>query len=169
METIKAIMSRRSIRKYKDTEITNDTVEVLLRAGMYAPSARNTQPWHFIVVQDREILNRIREVHPYASMLDQAPLAICVCGDKRLEPNEGYISINCSAATENIMLAAYDAGLGTVWLGVYPRKERMNSISKLFELPDYILPVSIIVAGEPDETAEQPERYIREKIHMNEW
>ena len=169
METLNAIYSRRSIRKYKNTPICNETIDMLLRAAMYAPSARNSQSWHFIVIDKRDILDRIVEIHPYAQMLAQAPLAIIVCGDKRIEPNEGYISVNCSAATQNILLAAFDAGLGTVWLGVYPRKERMDNVSKLFNLPDEIVPVSIVVVGEPNEKKEQPERFLKERIHMNGW
>jgi nitroreductase len=169
MNTIEAILTRRSIRKYKDTKVSPELVELLLKSAMYAPSARNYQPWHFIVTDSRTILNEIMKVHPYAKMLDKAPLAIVVCGDKNIEPNDGYIAINCSAATQNILLAAHESGLGTVWLGLYPRNERMQAIARLFNLPEEVIPVSLIAVGYPDETIKQPDRFKKDRIHYNKW
>ncbi|MDA3954963.1 MAG: nitroreductase family protein [Bacteroidales bacterium] len=169
MEIIKGILTRRSIRKYTDKQISEEQIETLLKAGMYAPSASNQQPWHFIVIKDREILNKIAEVHPYAKMLTQAPLAILVCGDQNLELSKDYWVVDCSAATQNILLAAHDLGLGAVWLGVHPRIERKADIRKIFELPNHIQPMSLISIGYPDEEKEMPERFKPERIHYNEW
>ena len=169
MKTFESIIKRRSIRKYKKDNVSDKMIEVLLKAGMYAPSARNTQPWHFIVIKDRQILNKIMDFHPYAMMLSDAPLAIVICGDKAIEPNEAYLSINCSAATENVLLAAHEQGLGTVWLGVYPRQERMDGVSALLNLPSDILPVSIVAVGYSDELVEHPERFLKDRIHTNVW
>jgi len=169
METIQAIISRRSIRKYKSQAVENEKIEQLLKAAMYAPSARNTQSWQFIVISDRAMFDEIRRVHPYAGMLKEATLAILICGDKTLETNEGYLNTNCSASTQNILLAAHDLGLGSVWLGVYPREERMNALSSLFKLPEHIIPISLVAVGYPAEAKETPDRFLPERIHYNKW
>lgn len=169
METLQAILTRRSIRKFINKEIAEEYVIKLLEAAMYAPSARNTQPWHFIVISDRKLLDQIPHLHPYADMCYEAPLAIMVCGDLNLEKMEGYIAINCAAATQNILLVAHDLGLGAVWLGVYPRKERMEALSKFFNIPQNIIPVSLIAIGYPAESKTKPERFKPERIHYNKW
>jgi len=136
---------------------------------MFAPSARNTQPWHFIVITDRELLGRIPHIHPYADMCYEISCAILVCGDLNMESLEGYLALNCGAATQNILLAAHDIGLGAVWLGVYPRKERMDPIAELLKIPKNIIPISLVAVGIPEETKEKPERFIEERIHYNVW
>lgn len=169
MELIQGILTRRSIRKYRPLPVSEDTVRILLQAAMYAPSARNEQPWHFIVAEDRNLLNLIRDSHPYAAMLSEAPLAIIICGDLTLEKSPGYWPVDCAAATQNILLAAHGSGLGSVWLGVYPRTERQEAISKIFKLPDHIQPFAIVAVGHADETKERPERFLPERIHNNAW
>ncbi|MFZ4741685.1 MAG: nitroreductase family protein [Bacteroidales bacterium] len=166
---LEVILTRRSIRKYISKPITNDQVENLLKAAMYAPSARNEQPWHYIVINDRYILDKIIEAHPYANMLKEAALAIIVCADENIEKTEGYWVQDCSAATQNILLAAHAMGLGSVWLGVYPRKERILAIKTLFKLPENIKPLSIIAIGHPDEQKAMPKRYLKDRIHTNQW
>ncbi|MCK5029180.1 MAG: nitroreductase family protein [Bacteroidales bacterium] len=169
MEIIEGILTRRSIRKYTNKEVADEQIQLLLKAGMYAPSASNQQPWHFVVITDRKILNIISEVHPYAKMLKQAQLAILVCGDEDRELSKGYWVVDCSAATQNILLAAHDLGLGAVWLGVHPREERKNEIRKIFDLPHNIQPMSLISIGYPDEEKETPDRFKPERIHYNTW
>jgi nitroreductase len=163
------IINRRSIRKYKTNAVSQHQIEKLLQAAMYAPSANNLQPWHFVVVTERSTLNQIMDIHPYAKMLKNAPLAILVCADQQIEKTEGYWVQDCSAAIQNIMLSAYGMGLASVWLGVYPRQERMLSIKKLFSLPEHIHPLSIVAVGHADEQKELPERYLAERIHLNQW
>jgi nitroreductase len=141
----------------------------LLIAGMYAPSARNQQPWHFLVVRDRSTLERIRSVHPYASMLSGAALAILVCGDETLELSRGYWSVDCAAATQNILLAAHAVGLGAVWLGVYPREERQESIREIFGLPTHIHPFSLVSVGRPAEEKSMPDRVREDRVHWDNW
>ena len=167
MDAIKTILERRSIRKYTDKPIAEEIVKELLNAGMHAPSARNIQPWHFVVVNERHILDELAVVHPYAKMLKQATLAILVCGDKKLQEMDGYIIQDCSAVTQNILLAVHAHGLGAVWLGMYPREQRMQGVAELLNLPDHILPVSLISIGYPDEQKEAPERYNTDRIHFN--
>ena len=169
MDAINAILTRRSIRKYTSEEVHEDVIHQLLDAGMHAPTARNIQPWHFVVVTERKILDNLSVAHPYAKMLKRATLAILVCGDKKLQEAEGYIVQDCSAATQNILLAAHASGLGAVWLGMFPREERINKVSELLDIPDHILPVSLISIGYPDEAKEAPDRFKKEKIHWNKF
>lgn len=168
MDILNTIITRRSIRKFKKLPIPEEIIEKILTAAMYAPSARNTQAWDFIVINKRTLLDELSDIHPYAKMLKQAPLAILVCGDKNLEENDAYLSINCSAATQNILLATHSFGLGSVWLGVYPREERIKPIKSLLKLTEKCLPISLIAIGWPDEKILQPERFVKEKIHYND-
>lgn len=169
METLQAILTRRSIRKFKSQKIPDETTKKILEAAMYAPSARNTQSWHFIVITERDLLNKIPKIHPYAEMIYEAPLAIIVCGDLQYENIPEYNAVNCAAATQNILLAAQDLGIGGVWLGLYPRIERMEPLFRMFELPEHIVPISLVVLGYSNETPEQPDRYKPERIHTNRW
>ena len=167
METLKAILTRRSIRKFYNQKIAEEQINKLLEAAMYAPSAKNTQPWHFVVIDKKELLERITQIHPFAEMCNEASHAILVCGDRQLEKLEGYIALDCGAATQNILLAAHDLGLGAVWLGVYPRTERIDPISKLFNLPENIIPVSLVAIGIPSEKKDAPQRFNPSRIHFN--
>lgn len=167
MDTLETIYTRRSIRKYSSEIIPQETVEELLHAAMHAPTARNIQPWHFVIIDERALLDELADVHPYAKMLKEATLAILVCGDKKLQDMDAYIVQDCSAATQNILLAAHANGLGAVWLGMYPREKRMQDVGKVLHIPDHILPVSLISIGYPAETRPAPERYKAERVHLN--
>jgi nitroreductase len=170
MELYEGLITRRSVRNYTGEKISEDKIEAIITAGMYAPSARNCRPWHFIVVDDREVLKKIMAVHPYSSMLQAASHAIVVCGDTEAENGPGYYRLDCSAATQNILLAAHSLDLGAVWLGVVPREERMNSVSKILGLPPTIIPLSIVSIGVPaKKLPKPPERFEREKIRRNKW
>jgi len=169
MDALKNILSRRSIRKYVDKPIAEEIVYDLLNTAMHAPTANNLQPWHFIQVNDRDLIDELAVVHPYAKMLKQANLAILVCGDRRIQELDGYLIQDCSAATQNILLAAHAHGLGAVWLGMYPREERIKDISKLLDIPDHILPVALISIGYPDEKKAAPGRYKADRIHFNKF
>ncbi len=169
MDAWEVILTRRSIRKFKSTEIPSDFIEKILRAGMQAPSARNKQPWHFIVIQNREMLDKISVVHPYAYMLKEAPLGIVICGDIKLEITIEYIVQDCSAATQNMLLAAHNFGLGAVWLGIYPREPRIKALRELLNIPENIIPISMIAVGYPDEIKHPENRYKPERIHYEKW
>jgi nitroreductase len=169
METLKAILSRRSIRKYSKNNIPEEYYEVLLKAAMHAPSGRNRQPWHFIIVSDREILKKLSEISPSWNMLEEAANAIVVCGDLNLEDSESFILQDCSAATQNILLAAHELGLGSVWLGVHPKEDRLKPLIEILHIPAHILPVSMVSIGKPDESREQPDRYNIDRIHQDRW
>ncbi len=169
METSKAIIDRRSIRKYINKAVPAEMVDEFLKAAMYAPTARNYRPWQFIVVDERRALDDLSELHPYAKMMKEATLAILVCGDLSIEKEIGYLAVNCSAATQNILLSAYDQGLGSVWLGVFPREVRMEEIQKYFSLPKHVVPISLIAIGWPAEEKPRPDRFETEKVHYNGW
>ncbi|MGO5065954.1 nitroreductase family protein [Clostridium sp. LCP25S3_F8] len=164
-----AILKRRSIRKYKDKKISDDIVEGLLRAGMAAPSAVNEQPWQFIVLRDKEIMKKITKVHEYSKMLLEADVAIVVCGDKSKELIDDFWVQDCSAATENILIEAEDRGLGAVWLGVYPIKERIEGIKEILNLPECITPLSVIPIGYPNEDKKPIDRFDKERVHYDKW
>ena len=144
-------------------------MDTLLKAGMYAPSAVNCQPWHFLVVESRERMLEITKIHPYAQMLKQAAAAILILGDENREHAPGYWAVDCGAATENILLAAHGMGLGGVWIGVHPREERRKAFSDLFQLPSYIQPFALISLGYPAEIREVEDRFAREKVHYEQW
>ncbi len=168
METFKALLTRRSIRSYSDQVVPDELVQKILKAAMYAPSASNGQPWHFVVIRDRKILNAIPQVHPHADMVPNAQVAILVCGV--VNPAiPAYWLVDCAAATENLLLAAHASGLGAVWLGVAPRKERMEGIRQLIPMPQGIEPFCLVPLGFPAEKVEQPERFLPERIHQDRW
>ncbi|MFO7925004.1 MAG: nitroreductase family protein [Bacteroidales bacterium] len=169
MEATEALFTRRSIRKFKPVPVPDDQLNTILKAGMYAPSARNEQPWHFIVTNKEDLKEKLMKAHPYASMLSEAPLAILVCADTDLELSTGYWPIDCAAATQNILLAAHANGIGSVWLGVHPRRERKDAIRNIFDLPGNIEPFALIALGYPAEEKEKPERFKENRIHINEW
>ena len=164
---IDAIFARRSIRKYTGEPVSEADVASLLQAAMAAPSASNRQPWHFVVVTERDTLDRLGDVHPYAKMLFEAPLCIAVCGDTRV--SESYWVQDCSAATENLLLAASALGLGAVWLGVYPREDRVAAVRQTLGFPDPILPLNLISIGHPAETKEARTQYNAERVHRGSW
>lgn len=135
------LLTRRSVRQFeKDREIPQSDIDDILKIAMYAPSARNTQPWEFVVVKDKKMRDKIAEVHPYAKFLKDASLAIVVCGDTNQETAPGYWVVDTSIATENLLLACHGRGLGACWCGVYPNEERMNDLKELLKLPDNIKP-----------------------------
>ena len=166
---MKAIFNRRSIRKYTDKVVAEELIEQILRSGMAAPSAGNEQPWHFIVINDRDVLNEIPKFHPYSQMLKEASHAIVVCGDRSLQKYDGCWVQDCSAAMQNMLLMAQDIGLGSVWLGVYPREDRVKCLKELLSLPENVTPLSIMSIGYPAETKEPADRFNPSRIHTNRW
>jgi len=166
MDALEAIFTRRSIRRYTGEPVAADDVKMILEAGMNAPSANNSQPWHFIVVDEREKLNAIMEVHPYSRMLAEAPVAIVICGNPTASK---FWQQDCAAATQNILLTARALDLGTVWLGVYPDEQRAASVAALFGVPDDIKTMCIIAMGHPAEHKGRVERFNAGKVHNNGW
>jgi len=169
---VENIMTRTSIRQYMDQPISADTIETLLRAGMAAPTAVNKQPWHFVAVTDKDILAQLATANPNAGMMAKAPLAIIVCGDmqKTLEgQGRAFWIQDCSAATENILLAAHALGLGGVWTGLYPNDERVAAVREILKAPEYIVPLCAIVLGYPAEQPEPKDKWKPENVSYNEF
>ena len=169
MDVLEAIHTRRSIRKHLNRPVPEELIEELLAAAMQAPSARNQQPWQFVVIDDRTMLAKIPEFMPNAAMAAQAPLAILVCGDLGLEKSPGYWVVDCAAAVENMLLAAHALGLGAVWCGVYPREPRMEGLRRLVGLPKNVIAHSLVVLGYPAEQVPPERRFRRERVRHNGW
>lgn len=169
MEVLDAIFTRRSIRRFTGEPIAEEDMKKILRAGFSAPSAHNRQPWHFVVVRDKDTLETISKGHPYAKMLPQAGCCIIVCGDKNKQGMTGFLVEDCSAAIQNILLAAHGLGLGAVWCGLYPVPQLTRLIDEAVALPPEITPVGMVVLGHKDEEKKSEDRYDESKIHMDRW
>jgi len=166
---LEIIKNRRSIRKFTAQEVEKEKIELLLQAAMFAPSAVNKQPWAFIVINDRNILNKIMEVHPHSKMFETANLGILVCGDLQQQHDTGYWIADCAAATENILLEATSLGLGSCWVGIYPREVRMNAMREIFSLPAHVEAFALVALGYAAEQKNTPERFHPEKVFLNQW
>ncbi|MCQ2273824.1 MAG: nitroreductase family protein [Bacteroidales bacterium] len=167
--TVEAILTRTSVRMYEDKAIEPEKVDTLLRAGMAAPTACNQQPWHFVAVDDPDILLQLSKANQYSSMAAEAPLAIVVCGDMRKAEGmcgEFWVQ-DVSAATENILLAAHAMGLGAVWTGIYPMQERVAEVGRILQLPEYLVAFNIIIIGYPGEHPTPKNKYSEENISYN--
>jgi nitroreductase len=165
-EIIDTIMSRRSIRQFTPEPVDRDTLILLLKAGMAAPTACNSQPWEFVVVTEPEMLDHIREKFLFARY--NAPAAIVVCGNVGIGHNaaarEHWVQ-DCSAATENILIAAAGMGLGAVWIGVYPYPSKIKPLSQTLGIPDNVVPLSMVLVGHPAEVKEPRTQYDEHRVY----
>jgi len=169
--SISCVMDRRSVRQYTDRPVDDETLEKLLRAGMYAPSAMNSQPWEFIAVRDRAILDKLSEGAPYWKMLKSAPLAIVIAADisEYKASHKDFFIQDCSASAQNILVAAEGLGLGGVWLGTLPVEDRMEHVRKTLAIPDGIIPFVILPIGWPSEHPHPHTSYHGEKVHYDKY
>jgi nitroreductase len=161
------IATRTSIRDYEARPVEKEKIEKMLRAAMAAPTAMNKQPWHFVVVDQRDLLDALADANPYAKMIKKAPLAIVVCGDteKMIEGGGRDFWIqDASAATENMLLAAHALGLGAVWTGAYPSEERCQAIGKALSLSSNLIPLNMVVIGYPAEHPQPKAKFKEENI-----
>jgi nitroreductase len=168
MDALECLHTRRSIRKYTDKNVSDDLIKQLLEAAMTAPSAGNSQPWHFVVIRDRKILDTISTTHEYSKMCKEVNCAILVCGDMKLNYKDFWVQ-DCSAATMNILYAVHALGLGAVWCGVYPVEKKIEDFKKFFKLPEDIIPLSLIPIGYPAQKSGRVERYKEERVHKEIW
>jgi nitroreductase len=170
-EKLGFIFERRSIRVYRPGEVSEEQVHKLLAASMAAPSAAAKYPWRFVVVRKQQTLSRIAAVLPYGQMLASAALGIAVCGELEAAHDQqlSYLFQDCSAAIENLLLAAHILGLGACWLGVHPREERIKSIKEILLLPDSVIPVACISIGHPGESKEPHGTYHSDFVHFEAW
>ena len=169
MDALAALLGRRSCRKYTEQEISEQDVDTMLRAAMAAPSARNQQSWRFVVVRDRDKLARLSQATPHAGMLKTAALGLVVAGETRDTVCPGYWVQDCSAATQNLLLAAHAIGLGAVWIGVHPIPERKEAVRTLVGLPTGIEAFALIAVGYPNEAKPPSERFEPRFVHAESW
>ena len=168
---LNSINSRTSTRKFNSEKISKEDLNKIIKSAFAAPSACNLQPWHFIIISDEDTLTHMADVHPYASMFRTATAGIIVCGDKNrtIKNHEEFWTQDCSAATENILLAANSLGIGSVWTGIYPVKERCDYLKSYFMLPADIIPFSLIALGYPDEKKNILDKFDENKVHHDRW
>ena len=171
MEAMEAILSRRSIRRYMPDPLPEEAIRRVLEAGMAAPSAGDERPWHFVVITDKEMLAAIPGFHSLSRFVPNAAAAILVCADltRSKYPPADYWVQDCSAATQNILLAAHATGLGATWLGVHPEKVRIDGFRALCGLPESIVPFSLVSLGFPAVRKEREDRFDLSRVHREHW
>lgn len=165
-EVIYTIFKRRSVRKFTDQPVEREKLQLLLQAAMAAPTATNAQPWEFVVITETDVLEQLRKALPFAKMI--APAAICVLGSTRMQKSKAGIKFwvqDCSAATENILLAAVSLGLGAVWIGVHPVNMFIRSVENILNLPGGVQPFNLIMLGYPAEEKESRTQYEESRVH----
>ena len=164
--TLETIAQRKSVRRYTDQKVSRDTIDMLLRAAMAAPSSKDRRPWQFVVVDDRAALDTLSARLPFASMLAHVPQALVVCGDSDL--SESWY-LDCSAATQNFLLAAQATGLSAVWTGVYPNADRIVAVQEVLGLPHNVMPLAVVPFGYGYGIEQPKDKYDAARIHYNKW
>lgn len=170
MDAIEAIYKRRSIRNYLVKQVERDKIIFLLKAATAAPTAANSQPWEFIVIDEAEKLTELKEKLVFARY--NAPAAIVVCGNMKLSfkgPGQEMWVQDCSAATENILIAATSIGLGSVWVGIYPLESNIKSLRKILNIPEHVIPLSIVYVGYPAEEKEARTLFNEKRVYWQEY
>lgn len=165
--TLKTIFHRKSVRAYTERPVEKEKLEMLIRAGMAAPSSRDRRPWEFILVTDRDLLDTLGDGLPLARMLKETKQAIVVCGDTVKSDNAWML--DCSAAAQNILLAAESMGLGAVWTAAYPYPDRIRLIRNTLRLPEHIIPLTVIPVGYPLGSPVPKDKFNRQQLHENGW
>ena len=175
-EIITTIMTRASVRRFTEEPVSDSDLQTLLQAAMTAPSAMDYAPWHFVVIRDAAIKQELKAKLPFAKMITDSCTAIVVCGDSSLydrvsqrdgEDNTLYWVEDCSAASENLLLAAHALGLGAVWTGIFPLQSRITLLQRLLQLPERILPLNLILVGHPLAPAKPKDKWDVAKVHYN--
>jgi nitroreductase len=170
-EHLDFIRGRRSIRVYSPGDVSEAAVTQILEAAMAAPSAMTKDPWRFVVVRDRQMLSKLATLHPGAAMLSAAAMAIVVCGDldAAFERQISYLLQDCSAAIENLLLAAHAQGLGACWVGIHPGETLIKRVGELLALPASIVPVAVVSLGQPGEQPAPRTRFNAAYVHREKW
>jgi nitroreductase len=167
---IENIHSRKSVRKYiANRPVSKEDLLTLVKAGMAAPTAKNAQPWAFVVLSERSTLDGLADALIYGKMLKAAPSAIVVCGNLEKDANGDLWMLDCSAATQNILLAAEAMGLGAVWATIYPYKDRLTAVAKALELPAHIVPLCVIPVGYPTGAETPKDKWKEENVKWERW
>ena len=170
-DTLSVIHNRKSVRNFTGESVTQNEIDILLKAAMAAPSAVNCQPWEFIIVTDRKTLDKLGDVLTYAKMIFKAGAAIIVCGvpAKAHKQMEEYAVIDYTLSSQNILLAAEAIGLGALWTAAYPYPDRMKSVSSILEIPPDVIPLNVIPLGHPTGEDKPKEKFNSRKIHREMW
>ena len=169
---LQTIMTRTSVRAFLDRTVSDETIELLLKAAMAAPSAKNSQPWAFVVIKNRALLEQLGASLPKAKMTATAPAAVVICGDlNKALPGEAreYWIQDAAAATENFLLAAHALGLGAVWTGVHPISERIMILKNALRLPENVEPFCLIPFGWPAEPGTIKDKWDTSIVHQDIW
>ena len=169
MDTLKALMTRRSIRKFEDRPLPEGAITKALEAAMAAPSAGNQQSWHFILIKDRDTLKKLPDIHPHAKMARQAQAGVVFIGDPSHERFGLFWPQDLGACVENFLLAVHDQGLGAVWTGIYPREQRVDDFRKHFGIPEGLIPFAFVPVGWPAEDVGPSDRFDPARIHKERW
>ncbi|QZE15030.1 nitroreductase family protein [Halosquirtibacter laminarini] len=170
--TIDTILQRVSVRTFKEDKVPREDLELIIKAAMAAPTAVNKQPWEFVVIDNTALLFELGSLLPYAKMTKFAPAAIVVCGNQKNMLDgweESFWIQDCSAATQNILLAIESLNYGAVWTAVYPDISRIHIVKRILELPEHIVPLNVIPLGVPDQKSSSKDKYDESKIHINKW
>ncbi|MEA3353410.1 MAG: nitroreductase family protein [Campylobacterota bacterium] len=169
MNTVETILSRRSTRNFNHKDISKEDINTILSCAMSAPTARNQQGFRFIVVDKQELLNKISQEIEHGKMCKDANKAIIVCYEIKDETSELYWIQDASAATQNILLSSTALGIGSVWVALHPREQKINFIKDQFNLPDHIKPLSLIALGYKENFLKQIDRFDSSKVKYNNW
>lgn len=169
MDTLDAIMTRRSTRQFADEPVTDAEIETVLRAAMAAPSAHNGRPWRFVVVRDRDTLGRLAKATPFAGPLEHAQAGIVVVTERRIGPYAGFWVIDCAAAIENALIAARSIGLGGLWIGVHPIRPFAYAVRRVIGAPRGVAVHSMIAIGRPAKEKPAVDRFEEEWVHRERW
>jgi nitroreductase len=170
MDIINCILNRRSIRQYTSQEVEHEKLILLLQAAMAAPTACNSQPWEFIVVTDQEILSQLQSILHSGNY--NAPAAVAVCANLEIANNTAAKSFweqDCSAATENLLLAAVGLGLGTVWIGVHPLPSVVHPVAKILKIPENVIPLNVVYVGYPAEAKNPRTQFNEHRVHWQQY
>ena len=165
------VFGRRSIRVYRGGPVTDEQVDLMLQAAMAAPSAAGCDPWRFVVLRRRDLLERVAAGLPHGRMLGSAAVGFVVCGDLAAAHDRqlSYLLQDCSAAIQNLLLAAHSLGLGACWLGVHPRQDRMQHVTDVLHLPPGVIPIAAVSVGQPGETKDARTRFNPAWVHRDQW
>ena len=169
MLSLDFIFRRRSVRKFEERPVEQEKLVQLLEAGMAAPSANNGQPWEFVVVTDTDLLEKVRKIAPYGNYNCAASIVVCGSIEKSTKPesSKSYWIQDCTAAVENILIAAPALDLGTVWIGTYPREARVKGLQDLLGIPETVTPLAMVYVGYPKETPTPRTQYKEDRVHWN--
>lgn len=161
---LKEIFDRRSVRSYTDEPVTREQLTELLRAAMNAPTAVNKQEWRFVVLTDREKIDRVTQLQPYCKMMLQAQAAIIVSADLTQAHKEGFAYLDCGAAIENLLLEAVHQGLGACWCGLAPMEDVAKAVQEAYGIPEHQLPMGVIAIGHPTAVPPRVDQYDESKV-----